>query len=184
MAQTSLRLNIMIVDTRDTTTLGVADISVYPTNFTPVNPSLEITPGQFAKVNVDFTPSSVNVYDSNDLGITCDETCGSPLPDGIYKFKYSVDNGRAGDPCSTGFIEKTFMRADAIMCKYMNAFLKADALCNCQTDYQKALKQELRRIELLIQGSIAAANNCDDQTSWSMYQKADALLTKMKYCKC
>lgn len=183
MANNNFYLDIFLGDTRDSSIILIADISSYPTNFTPLNPSLEITPPAYPKINVEFTPRAQNIYRSIDLEITCDDELCTPLPDGIYKVKYTIDNN-VNNCVSHGemqrdSVEKKFMKVDRIMCKYITKYDKVYGLCDCMTERQKQLIRILDKIKLLINGSIAAADECDDKGAYLMYQKADKLLDSL-----
>ena len=86
----NLQLDILVVSTYDVNTLGVADASVYPTNPPVVSaPSIEIEIPGFGTKILPFVPNETNVFTSSNLGIT-EVGCNQPLPDGVYRIKYSV----------------------------------------------------------------------------------------------
>lgn len=174
-------LKLSIIDMRDQASLAIVDLSTYLTVPSPSDVALQITPPGWAMINVPFTPGTVNIYRCTDLGITCpaDECC--PLPDGIYDVRYTVIvTGSA--PSDYPMLEKTFIKVDQIKCKYQHAFLKIDLECNCGYDEERALKRELRGIDLLIAGCVAQANECNPEASYRLYRKADSLLDKIN-CK-
>lgn len=166
-------LDLMPVPTYNIASLGIADISVYAT--TPSNPSLEITVPGFPKVNVEFTPSSVNIYNAAHFDIDCEAT--SPLPDGIYYLKYSVT------PNSTTYVEKSFLRMEQLICRYYNVRLSLDVNCPCsdEKDKHEAL---LRQASILMEGAQASANQCDPVSAYEKYQKADKILRNITSCDC
>ena len=166
----------MLIPTGDINSIGFADISRYDDNFVISSPTFEITPPGYPKVNVPFTPQSANVYYASDFNIS-EDNC-TAIPDGIYSIKYSVN------PNQQYFIEKSVMRIDFIRCKYWNAFLKVDLNCNCNKDTIAKDKNTLAQISLLIEGSVAAANNNDCSTAYQLYHKADKMLSNMKFCQC
>lgn len=170
-------LDLEITDSfNNMNSLTIADYSQYSTIPSSSDVALQITPASYATVNVTFSPGSVNVYKCVDLGITCSTPDCCALPDGIYELKYSVA-ANGNDPATS--IDKTFIRVDNIRCKWMNAFLKVDLECDCKNDEQQKYKEELKRISLLIDGAIAAANNCDGSLSFKLYNKADSLLNTL-----
>lgn len=172
-------LDITLVETYNLYYIAITDISEYPPNWNIQNVSFEVTPPGFLKINVPFTPKSTNYYKSSHLGITCgvDEDC-VPLPDGIWKMKYSIK------PNSTYWVEKSFMRVNQIRCDYGEAFLKVDLLDECSKN-KKQLKDKLQQINILIEGSVAAANACDFERATKYYEKAKFMLDNFnKDCNC
>jgi hypothetical protein len=174
MATTSL--DFTLLDTYAVTSLGVIDLSNYAV--APTNVSMEITPpGGWNKVNVVFTPRAVNIYTADHFNIACGLE-PMPLPDGVYTMKYSVA------PNATTWVEKSFMRIAQIVAKYERIFLSVDASCECNGTLRSRFKEQLRNIRLLIDGSVAAANQCDIISAMDMYTKAWSLLDKIKPCEC
>lgn len=179
MAKTALDINI--VKTHNIRTIGIADTSVYATSI--INgPVIEITPPGFKKVALDFTVKSVNIFNSNSLKITnaCSEQDLSPLPDGIWKIKYSIT------PALDNYVEKSFMRTDYIRCMYDRAFLGIDMsnCVGCTSDLIHTKKNELQEIRLLIDGAVASANDCDEDGAMYKYRKAMDKLKRIKQCEC
>lgn len=164
-------LDLNMVPTYNVNTIGIADISVYdgPIN----NPSFEVTPPGFPKINILFTPKQVNIYNATHLNIDC--TGDSPLPDGIYYFRYSIA------PNSTTFVEKSFMRVEQLICKYYNTRLSLDATCSCK-DMSKQ-ETQLLQVFTFIEGAIASANQCDPNSAYEKYAKAEKLLKNIT-CSC
>jgi len=168
-------LDLLLIDTHSATTIGIADISIYATNYSiPESAQIEITPPGFSKITVDFNTQNVNIYRALDLELTCEETC-MELPDGIYEVKYSTPAPKAAT------ITKSFIKVDKLKNLYTERFLSIDLECNCSSQENEKLKRELLKVSMLIEGSIAAANNCDLYNSQSLYRKAESLLNK---CKC
>jgi hypothetical protein len=163
-------LDFLVINTYNTQTLGVADISTYDTN--PPNVSsanMEITiPGFPDPVNVPFIPQDFNVYNSIILGLT-DFPLLAPLPDGVYFMKYSVA------PATTYFREKNIMRTDRIQEKFDAAFMKLDMM-ECDQAIRTQAKVVLNSVWYMIQGSIAAANNCAIDTANKLYAQANRQL--------
>ena len=169
-------LDLTILDTYSLTSIGIIDLSTYQVS--PTNVSMEITPpGGWNKVNVVFTPRAVNIYNATHFNIDCGLTL-PPLPDGVYNMKYSVA------PNQTNWVEKSFMRVAQLTAKYERIFLSVDSKCECNGDMRSKLKEQLRNIRLLIDGSVASANQCDILTAMDMYRKAWTLLDKITPCEC
>lgn len=178
-------LDLAVADSyNDMNSLSIVDLSQYASFPDSDHLALQITIPGYPTINVPFTPGSVNVYKCIDLGVVCATPDCCPLPDGVYDIKYTVLPttpviiGSASNINATlpTFIEKTFMRIDQLRCKWMNAFLKVDLECGCGDAEQKGFKEELKRIDLLMAGCMAAANNCDDALAYKLYQKADSML--------
>lgn len=164
-----LRLDILVVPTYNTQTLGVADASYYPEDFTIQAPTIEIDVPGFGIVSLPFTPNEFNVFNSTSLGLT---EVGKPLialPDGIYKIKYSVA------PAYTNNVEKTIMRVDKLQEKFDQAFMKLDMM-ECDMAIKTQQKVDLSSIYFFIQGAIAAANNCAEFEANKLYNQAQKML--------
>jgi len=180
------QLNLNVVSTHDPKTLGIADTSIY--SAAPTGVTLEVTPPGFGKYAITtFNPSSVNIFNSNHVGLTStlvtDELV--PLPDGIWKLKYSVD------PVAKSFIQKKFFRTDQIQCKYYSIYLAVD-LSDCDSESEYCLprsgrrpdqEEKLREIEFMINGAIAAANRGEDVLAMDMYRRADRMIDRFNVCK-
>jgi hypothetical protein len=166
----TLLLNITIVPTFDVQSLSILDISTYPNPIPLPIPvyTMEITVPGFEAVVVPFTPLSLNVYFSDTLEIT-EPGIQQPLPDGIYYFKYSTD--------ALGYspAERTIMRVDRLQARFDEAFMHLDMM-ECDQAIKTQSKVELSTIYFFIQGSIAAANNCDPITANKLYNKASKML--------
>lgn len=178
--QTTLDFNI--IDTHNIRTIAVADTSLYSETLIISNPVVEITPPGFAKISTVFSPKSVSIYNSNNVGITklCEGDNLSPLPDGIWKIKYSIQ------PSLENYVEKSFMRTSHLECIYAKVFLGIDlpSCSGCGSDLARKQKEELREIRLLIDGSVASANECDEEMAMYKYRKALDKLKRIKKCEC
>ena len=166
-----MNLDFLVINTFNTQTLGIADISVYdsqPPNVTA--PTMEITiPGYDVPVAIPFRPQDFNVYNSIILGLNDYVGGMQPLPDGVYFMKYSVS------PAYLNYKEKNIMRTERIQEKFDNAFMKLDMM-ECDQAIRTQAKVDLSSINFMIQGSIAAANNCAIDTANKLYIQADKQL--------
>ena len=173
-----MTLDFLVINTYTTQTLGIADISVYDTNPPVVSaPTMQITvPGFTTPVAIPFNVNSFNVYNSIILGLT-PFPATSPLPDGIYFMKYSVA------PATTNFVEKNIMRTELIQEKFDGAFMKLDMM-ECDSAMRTQAKVVLSSISFMIQGSIAAANNCAIDESNRLYNQANKMLTNFMKSNC
>ena len=164
-----LNLDIFILQTYNVKTLAVVDASTY-TSVPPavVSPSLAITPPGFNTVVLPFKVNVYNIFNSASLGISPVGT-EEPLPDGVYYLKYTVA------PALENFVDKTWMRVDKIQEKFDAAFMSLDMM-ECDSAIKSQEKVTLSSIYFLIQGSIAAANNCAITVSQQLYAQADKML--------
>jgi hypothetical protein len=165
-----LILNITIVPTFDVQSLSVLDISTYPDPAPIPRPTytMEIDIPGFGSVTVPFEELSLNVYFSDTLEIT-ETGVQQPLPDGIYYFKYSVDIEGVSPA------EKTIMRVDRLQARFDEAFMQLDMM-ECDQAIKTQSKVDLSTIYFFIQGSVAAANNCDPVTANKLYNRASKML--------
>lgn len=163
-------LDFLVINTYNTKTLGIADISQYDTDPpVVVAPTMQITvPGFTTPVSIPFNVNNFNVYNSIILGLS-PFPATTPLPDGVYFMKYSVA------PSATNYVEKNIMRTELIQEKFDNAFMKLDMM-ECDSAIRTQAKVVLNSIWYLIQGSIAAANNCAIDTANKLYKQANQQL--------
>jgi hypothetical protein len=164
-----LRLDIAVIPTYNSQTLGIADTSYYPSPSYISTPSIEITVPAFDKVTLPFNVNSFNLFNSTSLGITDVGDTLLPLPDGVYRLRYSVA------PAYENFVERTIMRVDALQEKFDSAFMRID-LMECDRALKMQDKVQLNSIYFFIQGSIAAANKCAIQEANKLYNQADKML--------
>jgi hypothetical protein len=166
----ALNLDIIVVPTYSTLTLGVADASTYPTNPPIVTaPTIEITVPSLGVVILPFTPNDFNIFTSASLGLTLVGEPLLPIPDGIYTLKYTVA------PAYENFVVKSIMRVDKIQEKFDGAFMKLDMM-ECDRAIKTQQKVNLTSIYFFIQGSIAAANNCAIDEANKLYTQANNML--------
>lgn len=165
----ALALDLIYVPSYNLKTLMIFDGSIYPTNPPEVvSPTIEITPPGFNTVVIPFTVNEINTFTSLNLQVTTDNTL-RPLPDGVYHMKYSVS------PAFENFVEKTFLRVDLLQEKFDKAFLTLDMM-QCDRAIKEQSKQELVSIYLIIQGAIAASNECANEIAMKLYRQADRML--------
>lgn len=167
----TLSLDIVVVPTYNTKTLGIADASVYPTTPPSVaSPTIEITPPGFDKLVLPFSVDDFTVYTSSTLGLSPVGSPYIPLPDGVWFLKYSVA------PALSNYVEKSIMRVDQLQEKFDNAFMTLDMM-ECDKAIKTQAKVTLSTIYFFIQGSVAAANNCAIEESNKLYIQANKMLT-------
>lgn len=169
-----LKLDILVVPTYSSLTLGVMDISTYPP-YPPVSgATISICVPGFNEVILPFDVGVFNLYTSANLGIT-EIGDDQPLPDGIYRLRYSVSPSWYFPPNTILFVDKSIMRTEKIQEKFDRAFLQLD-LMECDRAIKTQSTVTLNTINFFIQGSIAAANNCADFESNKLYRQADMML--------
>jgi hypothetical protein len=164
-----LKLNILVVPTYNTMTLGVADASTYPASPPVSSPTINIDIPGFGEAVLPFSINDFNIFNSTNLGITSISDPPTPIPDGLYTLTYSVA------PAYENYVTKNIMRVEVLQEKFDEAFMKLD-LMECDLAVKKQQKVELNSIYYLIQGSIAAANNCAIDTANKLYAQASKLL--------
>jgi len=165
-----LKLDILVVPTYNTLTLGIADASTYPTNPPVVSsPTIEITVPNFGKVTLPFNVNDFNIFNSASLGITAIGEPLLPLPDGVYNLRYSVA------PAYQNFVDKTIIRVEVLQEKFDEAFMKLDMM-ECDRAIKTQQKVDLNTVYFFIQGAIAAANNCAVAEANKLYNQANNML--------
>ena len=172
----TLALDIVVVPTYNTMTLGIAHASTYPTTPPSVTgPTIEITPPGFNTAVIAFVPASYSVYTSITLGITTTEVL--PLPDGVYNLKYSIT------PAYSNYVEKSIMRIDRLQERYDEAFMHLD-MTECDKAIKTQAKVDLTSIYFFMQGAVSAANNCAIDEANKLYAQASKMLYKFSNKKC
>ncbi len=172
-----LNLDILVIDTKNSKTLGISDVSTYPDSPPVQSPTIEITVPGFGLASVPFVPLEFNVFNSGSLEITTVGETLLPLPDGAYTLTYSVT------PAYENYVTKTIYRVDQLQETFSNAFLKLDMMV-CDKAIKTQSKVELSSIYFLIQGAIAAANNCAIELANTLYQQASKQLSNFSKNGC
>jgi hypothetical protein len=160
------QLSINIIDTYNLKTMGIIDTTVYGT--TPVvNPTIEITPPGFGKKSLVFTTGAINIYNSNNMGITDCKNLKElhDLPDGIYRIRYSVF------PNTTAAFETTHLRTARL-----KQMLYSQYLSYLQSEKKPVnTRKNLEDAGLLLNGALLAT--ADEATAIALYRKAEKLLS-------
>jgi hypothetical protein len=168
-------LDILVINTYNAETLGIADNSVYDIAITA--PTINITvPGQ-PVIALPFVPNDFNVFNSTSLGLTTVGQPLTPLPDGVYLLRYTIT------PATTYFVNKSIMRTQLIQEKFDSAFMRLDMM-ECDSAIRMQSKVTLNSIYYMIQGSIAAANNAAVVTANKLYAQADRMLDNFIRTNC
>lgn len=172
-----LQLDLLIPPTYSTLLLSIVDASVYPDNPPIVSsPTIEIDIPNFGIKMLPFVPNETNIFASDTLEIT-DAGVKQPLPDGIYYIKYSIA------PAYLNYVKKSIIRVDKLQEKFDNAFLQLD-LMECDNAIKTQASVTLNTINFFIQGSIALANNCAEQDSLKLYNRANKMLDAFLNSNC
>jgi len=172
-----LKLDILVIPTYNTYTLGIADASTYPPAPPVTSPTIEIDVPGFGLVSLPFNINDFNLYTSTSLGITSVGDPQVPIPDGVYYIKYSVT------PAYVNYVQKTIIRVDQLQEKFDSAFMKLDMM-ECDYAIKMQQKTDLNSIYYFIQGAIAAANNCAVDTANKLYNQANRMLNQFINNKC
>ncbi len=162
-------LNIDILDTHSLRSIALVDTSTYPPSWNTVAPTLEVLAPGHDTFTTDFTPSSLQVFTSTTLGVSCEWCDTQDLPDGIWTFKYSIY------PAYRYYVEKTFVRVDLLQAKLDKYYLLLD-FTQCDEQIKREDKLTLDSIQTFINGAIAAGNKCVNATFNSLYKKANTML--------
>lgn len=172
-----LKLDILVIPTYNLLTLAIADASIYPdTPPAVVSPLIEIDVPGFGVTVLPFDFNDLNIFTSSNLGIT-EAGQDLPLPDGIYRLKYSIA------PAATNYVEKTILRVDKLQEKFDNAFLQLNMM-ECDRAIKTQSSVDLNTINFFIQGAIASANNCAEYESNKLYIQADNMLNTFLNSNC
>lgn len=169
-------LDFNIFDTHSFKTLGIIDTSYYNPDIKIEGYKIEIqAPGYTYFSSPFFMPKTLNIFNSNSLGITradCEDQLVD-LPDGLYRIKYSIC------PNDLLFTEKFLLRTDKLECGYTQLFLNLEL--DNTTIYtsvdDKILREKLIMIEKFIQGGISAANNKNPKLAMDFYTKASYMVS-------
>lgn len=162
-----LKLDILVIPTYNSLTLGIADASTYDT--VPTAPTIEITVPGFGIVTLPFVPNDFNLFNSTSLGITAVGDNLLPLPDGVYYLKYSIT------PAYVNYVDRTIIRVEQLQEKFDSAFMRLDMM-ECDRAIKTQQKVDLNSIYFFIQGAIAAANNCAVDQANKLYNQANKML--------
>lgn len=168
-------LDFITLDTHSLLSLAVADTSKYELGYIPVSPTIQITPPTFEPISLAFVPNSIQVYDSSNLGISCEWCDKVKLPDGIWTIKYT------NYPSTSFSVEKSFIRVDNLQAKLDEIFLRLDFM-QCNSRIKKEEEELITRIQIYIDGAIASANNCAIKQANNLYCQASDLIKNFNPC--
>jgi hypothetical protein len=170
---TDLKLDILVVPTYNTKTMGIADASRYPNDMSGImSPTIEITIPGFGRKIFPFSIDNFTIYSSSTLELTEVGDEDVPLPDGVYFLKYSIA------PAYINFVEKSIIRVDVLQEKFDEAFMHLDFM-DSNRSIKMQTKVDLDTVYYFIQGAIAAANNGAVDEASKLYTQADKMLTNI-----
>lgn len=174
-----LNLDILVIETYNSQTMGVADASTYPTSPAVSSPTLTVTMPGYDPLAIPFIQNDFNILNSAILQLTNVGDPLQPLPDGVWYLTYSVA------PATTNYVNKSIIRVNQLQEKFDKAFMKMDMM-QCDLSIRKQQKITLDSIYYFIQGAVAAANNCAVDTATKLYVKADKMLDNFvkNNCNC
>ena len=176
-------LNIEVPFTADLKSQRVFDTSIYNSAFNTTNNILEVTPPGYDCPVILETNSYFNIIlNTANLKIIKSDNNGNypNLPDGIYKFRYSVD------PNARVYIEKSYFRTSKIMAKLREVTNKlfSDKSKVGKELFLETLKS-LNYAENLIKACtyIVDEEDFDALSATSLYNEAFNILNDLKQCE-
>ena len=113
-------LNVVVIPLYNKYTMGVMDNSSY--DIPVVNPTLTVTMPGFDPVDIVFNENTLNILDSEILGLTATGADKIALPDGVYALTYTIN------PSATYYTDKNIMRVDQLQEKFDEAFMTLDMM--------------------------------------------------------
>lgn len=167
-----LNLDIQVESCSSCKNLVVRDDSYYLED--PTFPKLQIKlPGSNLKYTFDFNFSKTNIFNSYSLGYSSsNETdCLVDLPDGLYTLTYMIC------PYDELFEVVYHIRQCTAWCRW-ETFLK-NSFDSC-LDLSPEVEKLLNRIEYLLKGAKAFADDCNPEKAIELHQKAVELLNRLE----
>lgn len=168
----NINIDIDYFPTRRLRSLGIVDYSHYDSKIV-VNPAIFIKiPGFQNSIKLRFKPEEINLFNSNNLGLTSASNMEelANLPDGIYQVSYTgvIDSKEFKK-------EINFLRVDKLQNKLKESILKLN-ITDCNTEKSNILK--LQETQFMIYSAIANAEDCNLEKAISLYKLADETLDK------
>ena len=130
-------------------------------------------PGSPTAIDNIFQKEKVNVFNTNNLGLTgiTDYSSLPVLPDGIYKICVSVCVGE-----ETVQVCKYFLQDCEIKCKLSRKIISVDLNCSpCRS----SLINELQDVDLFLDAAQAQVQNCNPNKAMEYYRKASQMLDRI-----
>lgn len=169
-------------DTGNVKTFRVTDGSNYNHKIKVECPILEITPpGYSSAVSFNVVQGFSTVLNSSNLNISKVKAYSKlqPLPDGVYKIKYSIK------PNESLWIEYNYLRINKFVKDY-NTELCALKLQACEPDNEVKLQlKKLREIDTYIKAAKIEVEDCGNIIrGLELYEYATKLLNKFQSSNC
>ncbi len=169
----NLNLAIRVDDNSSCKNLTIIDESYYLD--TPERPRLMITlPGYSSALTFDgFNASQINIYNSYSLGLSNSAAtdCLIDIPDGLYQIVYMIC------PYDELYQPIYHIRQCKAWCDWNTAVMTMFDSC---LDFNDDLKNRLERVEWLLKGATAFAQDCDPTKAIALHKKAVELITDIK----
>ena len=168
-------LSLIFPATSSCDKLTVQDGSCYDINFPVTNTILEIKPPGaecFIIFNLPFGWCSKTI-NCQDLEVCCKPNGCSPLPDGNYEIKYSVD------PNLATMVEYNHFRVCILWTSYINSVCELRGKkCDYSKSEYKARLDDLYNIRNMILDAVILAEEClNVDGATELYNEAKKLLT-------
>lgn len=169
-------INFTFINTQDPKYLMLGDLSEYL--FIEGKPAIvQITlPGYTEPLEFTWHKKHTNVFNSNNLRITCLNNCGkqdyADLPDGIYKAKVIASPDKFNK-------ERYYLKTDQFELELskirLDKFLK--------DGFTEVLKKWSSDVEILITAAKDAIRDGKIETAKRFFDEAKSILNKYKECK-
>lgn len=167
----SYKIDFAVLESNNPKTLIILDQSYYLEDIE--KPLLQITPPGFTgRIELEYTPNSIIVLNSDSLGLTedCDYEDLADLPDGVYVIRMAVC------PYDELYAKRCYLKTTRLDCMYENLLLTVDV--DCMFDSQKT-KNDIVDIDILIRSAKAEANRCNIEAATAKYRAAFKKLEKI-----
>lgn len=172
------QLSLDVLDTKSLKTFRVADSSWYNKKIKIECATLEITPpGVADAVIFNVTKNFSTVFNSSNLKLKRARVYSDlqPLPDGIYKIKYSIR------PNEDLWVEYDYMRNDSLLHSYYEEMCKIKLQACPATKEQTKVLKDLNEIKTYIDQSKIEVEFCGNRKRGvELYDYANKLIGRYK----
>lgn len=165
-----LNLDVRVCDCSSCKNLVIEDHSYYLTD--PEKAQIQITlPGiDNKKFTFEFNHSRTNIFNSYSFGLS-KETSLINLPEGLYTITYMIC------PFDELFETTYYIRQCEAWCKWRSFLRQSFDSC---LELSKEVEVLLNRIEFLLKGAEAFAEDCEPEKAVELHQKAIELLDRLE----
>lgn len=172
MAITNLHIDFDFLKTKDCKTLKIIDQSNWSI-YASETAYIQIkTPGATKCISLVFQKEKINIYESNNLGLTDVRNYSSlgVIPDGIYE----VTVLRCENDSKA--VTKYFLQDCLIKCQLAKKLMSIDLGCEpCRKD----LLKEIQDITLFLDAAQAQVDNCNVNKAMEYYRRATTILDRI-----